>query len=285
MRKLQVAVIGLGRLGNACAHALLDESELVLAGVVRRPQSLRAVSGRLQGFAVVSHVRDLPAVDVALVCVPVDAVTGVARELLQARIPVVECASFEGRALEAHHATLDDAAKNHRVAAIVGAGWDPGVLPLFARAFEILIPHGQHAFHRHPGVSLHHSAAVAHMPGVKGALAGEYRGVDGALQRYVYVELQRDADFDQVRAEISGDPLFAGEATQVFQLDSLSEIEAAEGQGVVLERRSAAKSGMHASLVLEARFEIAAFAARVMVDAARRISTSPHGASRYVLAL
>ena len=37
MTKLQVAVIGPGRLGLACAEALIADPELGLAGVVRRP--------------------------------------------------------------------------------------------------------------------------------------------------------------------------------------------------------------------------------------------------------
>lgn len=285
MKKRQVAVVGLGRLGSACAEALLDESELALAGVVRRPDSLGPLSGRLQRYLAVAHVRDLPAVDAALVCVPTEAVSGVARELLQARIPLVECARLEGHALDAHHAEIDTQARHHRVRAFVGAGVDPGVLPLFARAFELLIPHGQSLSHRHPGLSLHHSAAVAHLRGVKGALAGEWRGADGALQRYVYVELQHGADADQLRADILADPLFSGEATQVFVVDSLAQIEAEEGQGLVLERRALAPPGVHASLLLEARFELAAFAARVMLDAARRLPSLPHGAHRYTLGL
>ena len=281
MKKLQVVVIGLGRLGSACANALIDDSGLMLAGVVRRPGSLGRMPGRLERFPAVAHVRDLPAVDVALVCVPTDTVAGVARELLQARIPIVECASLEGRALDTHHAELDNVAKDHRVNAIVGAGWNPGMLPLFTQAFEILIPRGQTVFHRHPGLSLHHSAAVEQVQGVKDALVAEYPGTDGALQRYVYVELQRGADFEKVRAAITADPLFVGEATQVFLLDSLSELETEEGGGMVLERRSAGTSGMHASLLMEARFELAAFAARVMLDAARRIPELRHGAHRY----
>lgn len=283
MRKLQVAVIGLGRLGSACADALIDDSELALAGVVRRPESLGPLHGRLQDFPVAAHVRELPAVDVALVCVPTDTVFGVAWELLQARIPIVECARLEDGALVAHRVELDGAARKHRVAAIVGAGWNPGVLPLFIKAFKILIPSGQDVLHRHPGVSLHHTAAVAHLRNVKEALAGEYRAADGALQRYVYVELERGADFEKVRAAITADPLFAGEATQVFQVDSLSEFEEEKGQGIVLERHASAVSGMHASLLLEARFELAEFAARVMVDAARRIPELRHGAHRYTL--
>ncbi len=36
MKKRQIAVIGLGRLGHRCAELLLDDPTLALAGVVRR---------------------------------------------------------------------------------------------------------------------------------------------------------------------------------------------------------------------------------------------------------
>lgn len=37
MRRLRVAVIGLGRPGKGCAEALLDADTLKLAGIARRP--------------------------------------------------------------------------------------------------------------------------------------------------------------------------------------------------------------------------------------------------------
>ena len=285
MSKLPVAVIGAGRLGLACAEGLIDETELTLAGMVRRPGSLAPLPGRLQRFPVAAHVRELEGVRAALVCVPADAVLGVARELLQARISVVECAGFEGKALAAHHAALHEAADNHHVAAVVGAGWDPGVLPLLRGAFEMLIPRGHTALHRHPGLHLHHSAAAAAVRGVKGALAGDYRSDQGELQHYVYVELERGAELAQVRSAIAADPLFAGDATQVFEVEHLSELEDGNGLGVVLERRGSAAHGPHQSLLLEARFDSPAFSARVMLDAARKLPGLRRGAHHYAVGL
>ncbi len=281
MRRLRVAVIGLGRLGQACAQALLDADQLALAGIVRRPASLASPSGRLQRVPVAAHVRDLPETDAALLCVPTELVLAVARELLQAKIPIVECARLEGQALEAHHAAIDDAARLYRVAAVVGAGGDPGALPLLRRSFEILIPRGRTESTRHPGLRLHHTMAADHIPGVKVALAGEYRGAAGALQRYVYVELERDADRTQVEAAIKSDPLFAGESTQVFAVGQLSELET--NQGLVMERRGSAEKGPHQSLLLEARFDLATFAAHIMLDASRRLPALHPGAHRYTL--
>lgn len=284
-KRLQVAVIGLGRLGTACARALLEEEDLALAGMVRRPDSTSVVPASFQRHPVAAHVRDLPAVQAALVCVPAQQLAGVARELLQARIPVVECAALEGQSLALHYAGFDEMCRRYRSTAVMGAGWNPGVLPLMRTAFETLIPRGQNILHHHPGVALHHSAAAGQVRGVKEALEGEVRGADGAPQRYVYVQLERGADFGQVQAAIQADPVHAAETTQVFALDSLSGLEAEQGQGLVLERSANAASGAHASLVLEARFDAIDFAARIMLDAARKLPRLPPGAHRYALGL
>lgn len=281
MRKIQVAVVGPGVLGTACANALIDEAELALAGIVRRQGSTALLRGRLARYPVAEHIRDLQTVDVALICVPPDAATGVARELLQARIPVVECVRLEGRALDEHYAELEGAAEHFRATAVVGAGWSPGMLDLFEGAFNMLIPRGQNMTHRHPGLNLHHGAAVREMQGVQEALVGEYRSVAGVPQRYVYIVMKRGADFERVKSGILSDPLFAGVETDVFQVDDLSEFAAEDAQGIVLERRATAAAGGHAAIVLEARFEVAEFAARAMLDAARTITELHHGVYRY----
>ena len=184
---------------------------------------------------------------------------------------------FEGEALKRHHAAIGESARNYRTAAIVGAGWNPGVLPMLKTLFDVLIPHGHTECSNRPAVSLHHTATAAGIPGVNGALASEYRGSDGMLTRYVYVELARGIRLDAVRREIENDPMFAGEPTLVFEVPSLAEFESG-GHGLVLERRGSAQKGAHQSLLLEGRFEIGTFAARVMVDAVRRIPALGPGA-------
>jgi diaminopimelate dehydrogenase len=50
------------------------------------------------------------------------------------------------------------------------------------------------------------------------------------VQRYVYVELQSDADPEQVAATIRADPLFLDEETLVLPVESAAALEA-EGHG------------------------------------------------------
>ena len=276
--RLRVAVVGFGRLGRACATALREGHDLELAGVVRRVQA--ALPDPFQHVPVAGHLRELKRPEVALVCVPADAVLGVAREILQQRLPVVECAMLPGGALAAHHRVLGEAAHNHRVAAVVGAGWDPGALPLLRRLFETLIPRGRTETGTHPGVNLHHTAAVERIAGVAAALACERRAADGRPQRYVYVQLRDGASLGEVEHALAADPLHAGEDTFVFPVTDVATVEAA-GSGTLLERLGTGDRGAHQSLLLEARFDVAGFAAGVMLDAARQVPRLRPGAHPY----
>lgn len=281
MKPLRLAVIGWGRLGQACAAALQETPDLTLAGVVRRAGSLgAAAAGGAGGAPMVSHPRDLVAVDAALVCVPTESAPGTVQELLQMRMPVVECASFEGRALHDHHERIAHLASRYRVGAVVGAGWNPGVLPQLRQMFELLIPKGQTRQLRHLVHGLHHTAAAEGVAGVQGALSSEVPDASGGMHRYIYVQLARGGDFERVREQIEGDPLYADEPTQVLPVPDLAALER-QDSGVVIERLAQGVGGPHASLLLEARVDELDFCARMMCDGARACVDLPHRAWRY----
>lgn len=278
MKRLRIAVIGFGRLGRACAGAIGDASDLELGGIVLRGG--RTLPAPFAHVPSAEHIRDLENIRAALVCVPAQDTTGVALQLLQSRMPIVECSQLVGHAREAHYEAIQTAAQRHRVPAIVGAGWDPGALALVQGLFEVLIPHGQTSLTRHPGLTLHHNAGIEDITGVEEALIGEFRDAEDNARRYVYVRLAAQADEQSVRQAIKGDPLFADETTEVFVLPDLTGLEASSG--VVIERRcSAATAHQHAALSFDARFDLWDFAARVMLDAARAIVYLRPGAHRY----
>jgi diaminopimelate dehydrogenase len=283
-RRRRVAVVGFGQLGRRCMEALKEAADLELAGVVRRQDSAARLPAPWQDVSVVRHMSELRNVDAALVCVPTQVVRGVAEEILQRHVPIVECARLEGHALAEHHRALDTYARGHRVAAIVGAGWDPGAMPLLQRIFTLLIPDGQITVTNRPGVNLHHTAVAEGIAGVKGALATEYRGGDGRLMHYLYVELEKHAALEHVHAAIAAEPEFLGEALTVLPVESIAALEET-GHGTVLERRGSARTGPHPTLLLEARFEVHDFAARVMVNALNQLGPNQVGASPYVFSL
>jgi diaminopimelate dehydrogenase len=271
MRPLRLAIIGFGKLGQACFRAALDDEQLRVAGFVRRVESL-AEPLRLpfdQGLAV-SHISELGDVDIALICVPTVHVLGATYELLQRRIPIVECATLHQEAFVAHKQEIERIATLHKVAAVVGAGWDPGALSLFRDLFALLSPKGHTETSRRPGVSLHHSTVAGTVPGVKNALSTELRTAEGKVQHYVYVQLADPSTLPRVAQAIRQDPLFLGEETQVFAVDDVATLEE-EGHGVVMERRGMTAEAERRLFLLEARFSELMLAAQVMLMAARAI--------------
>jgi diaminopimelate dehydrogenase len=284
MRRQRIAIVGFGRLGQACGAALQDVADLELAGVVRRETSPRSLPAPFRDVTVARDVSELGEIHAALVCVPTLLVRSVAEEILKQRIAVIECARLDGDALAAHHKALDTYARSRKVGAVVGAGWDPGAVQLFQRLFGVFIPVGQTALSSRPGVNLHHTAAAEGVADVAGALATQFRGADGRVTHYVYVELAPHADLEQVTKNIVTQPAFVGEHVIVLPVDSIAALEAT-GHGAIIERRGISKAGPHPTLLLEARFDVHAFAARVMVDAVRLLPAGAGGAIAYTFSL
>jgi len=278
MNRRGVAVVGFGKLGKACAHALQQQDQLALAGIVRRPERItEKLPVTLGKIPVVAHVSELQGVDVALVCVPAEHVAGVAAELMQRKISIVECAVLQGEAWRHHRDELNRMANRYRVAVVVGAGWDPGVMSLFRSLFALLIPKGVTEVTHRPAMSLHHTVLTDTIPGIKGALSAELHTAAEARQHYLYVELEDGTELRQVEDAIRNDPLFLGEDTMIFQVNSVAVLEE-EGRGVVLERRGSTAEAGHHSILMEARFAESAFSAQIMLSGVRALATCRPGA-------
>jgi diaminopimelate dehydrogenase len=276
--KKQLAVIGFGALGHACATAIMHDEQSHLAGVVRRPEhAAEHLPATFSAVPVASHVRELGPVDVALVCVPTEQAGGVGHDLLQHRIAVVDSVDLHGDAMQQHKQMLDKVAVHHRTSAVVGAGWDPGALSLFREFFALLMPKGHTEIRHRSAVQLHHTTLAGDIPGVRDVVAMEQRDQGGRLQRYVYVELTADGDAAQVETAIRSDPLWAGEDVLVFPVDSIAALED-EDHGVVIERRGAAAGVEHQLLLLEARFSEVALSAQLMLAVSRLLPGRRHGA-------
>jgi diaminopimelate dehydrogenase len=113
--------------------------------------------------------------------------------------------------------------------------------------------------------------------GVKEALCTEQRATNGRRQRYVYVELEQGVDADRVIDAIRADPLFLGDETLVFPVESIAALEQ-EGRGVLLERRGAPGRLGHQQFLLEARFDESLLTAHMMLVAARALPQLKPGA-------
>jgi diaminopimelate dehydrogenase len=278
MRRQRIAVFGLGRLGHACVEAVPTTDDIELAGIVRRAECVsKPLPAHWARQPTVAHWREIERMDVALLCLPPHLVVPVALEVLQHGKPIVECAQLGGEAFQQHRTKIHQMALRRRVPAIVGAGWDPGALSIFRHLFELLTPKGHTETANRPGISLHHSAWVRSLSGVKDALCTEVHSTPTGSQRYVYVEFKPGADRNTVAEVIRSDPLFLDVETLVLPVESVATLEE-EGHGVIVQRRGTAGRTGHQLLLLEARFDRWALAAQMMVAATRAVASQPPGA-------
>jgi diaminopimelate dehydrogenase len=277
-KPLRLAVVGFGRIGQACAELIALSHDLAVEAFVRRPVSgADGLPDHLRHIPLMTHVGQLSTVDGALICVPTGAVTETASQILQHGIPIVDCAILHGESFHVHKEAIHKLALHHHTPAIVGAGWDPGGLSVFRSWLALLTPGGVTETTHRPGITLRHTVMAKSAVGVKDARCTEIRTTDGRLQRYVYVELEQGANPDRVAEAIRADPLFLGEETQVFPVESLASLEG-EGRGVVLDRRGSLQRLGRQHFVLEGRFDEVVVTAEVMLAAARALPDLDPGA-------
>ncbi len=274
MKPINVAIIGFGRLGHACAAAIRADDQFTLLGIVRR--AAKALPAPFIHIPAVSHISELKNVDAALVCVPAEQMKDTAHDLLQRGVPIVECAKFEGEALNQHKQDIAHLASRFGVPAVIAAGWNPGALSLFRHLFALLTPKGHTEISHRPGIGLHHTTVARNLAGVRDALCVEVRIASGALQRYLYVQLEQGAKLEDVEAAVRSDPVLMEEETLIFPVDDMAKLED-EGHGVLLERQGTAADVAHQHLLLEARFSEVALSAQCMVAAARAIPSCKAG--------
>jgi len=278
MKPLRLAVVGFGKIGRACAELIALNRDLAVGAIIRRPDSEEeGLPDHLRHIPLMTHVGQLRDVDGALICVPTNDVIEAASQVLQHGIPIVDCAIFHGDSWIAHKRAIHKLALLHKAPAIVGAGWDPGALSVFRSWLALLTPGGMTETIHRPGVTLRHTVMAKSVRGVKDARCTEVRGTDGRLQRYVYVELEQGTNADVVTEAIRADPLFLGEETQVFPVESLASLEQ-EGRGVVLDRRGSSQRLGRQHFILEGRFDETAVTAEIMLAVARALPDVEPGA-------
>lgn len=278
---MRLGVVGFGKVGRVCAQTLLDSKDLELAAIVRRLDSLvHVLPDAFSKTPVVSHTTQVQQMDGALLCVPTAQVLDAAHDCLQHGVPIIESSVLHGEAFQAHREAIHRFATRFNVPAIVGAGWDPGALSVVRSLFAILAPEGEVETRHRVAPSLHHTAMARQVAGVKEALCTEQLATDGTRQRYVYVELEQGVDVDRVADAIRADPLFFGEETLVFPVESIAALE--QGHGIVLERRSASGRHAHQRFLLEARFDESLLTAHMMVAAARALPGLGAGAHSFL---
>ncbi|MBQ7413243.1 MAG: diaminopimelate dehydrogenase [Alphaproteobacteria bacterium] len=233
MQKISVAIIGWGNVGRGCKRAIAENPDLFLAGVVRRPISLKQQDPSLENTKVVADIRELGKVDVALLSIPSREVPERVKEYQAMGICTVD--SFdEHERIPALKKDLDINAKAKRVVSIFGTGWDPGT-DSGIRAIMKIASYTGHTTTTFGGEkggrSMGHTVAVKAIEGVKDAVALTLANGRGKQKRRVYVELVTGADPEKVAKTIQADSYFRNEPTEVLFVKKIDKYNTLHHEG------------------------------------------------------
>ena len=261
-----MAVVGYGNIGKYTLEAIEASSDMECAGVVRRSGSAEGIA-ELQNLKVVSDIRELGKVDVAVLATPSRKVKENALKYLEMGINTVDSFDIHSDIVSLRN-ELDPVAKAGGAVSIISAGWDPGSDSVVRSLMESLAPKGISYTNFGPGRSMGHSVAVRAIDGVKNALSMTIPVGTGIHRRMVYVELEDGADFAKVEADIKSDPYFVHDETHVTAVPSVDALNDV-GHGVNLVRKGVSGKTHNQLFEFNMKINNPALTAQVLVNVAR----------------
>lgn len=266
MKKIRAAVVGYGNIGRYTLQALEAAPDFEVAGVVRR-QCAGKGSDELANYQVVTDIRELADVDVAILSTPTRSVESYAKEILALGIHTVDSFDIHSQIVDLRR-SLGAVAKEHGAVSIISAGWDPGSDSVVRTLLQAIAPKGITYTNFGPGMSMGHTVAVKAVEGVKKALSMTIPTGTGIHRRMVYVELEEGYAFEAVAEAIKKDPYFASDETHVNLVPSVDDV-IDMGHGVNLTRKGVSGVTQNQLFEFNMRINNPALTGQVLVCAAR----------------
>lgn len=264
MKPIRAAVVGYGNIGRFAIDALNAAPDFEIAGVVRRSVPADAKD---MGYPVVTDIRELKDVDVALLCTPTREVEKYASEILSLGINTVDSFDIHSSVVELR-SHLGAIAREHGTVAVISAGWDPGSDSVVRALMQVAAPSGITYTDFGPGMSMGHSVCVRSKAGVRDALSMTIPKGTGLHRRMVYVELEPGASLEDVRAAVKSDPYFSSDETYVMAVESVAALRDM-GHGVKMTRKGVSGNTHNQRLEFSMSINNPALTAQILVGVAR----------------
>lgn len=266
MKKIRAAVVGYGNIGHYTLQALEAAEDFEIAGVVRR-QGAENKPAELAAYDVVSDIRELKDVDVAILATPTRTCPDYAKEIIPMGINTVDSFDIHTAILDYRNDMMPICRENNAVS-VIAAGWDPGSDSVVRTLMQSLAPKGLSYTNFGPGMSMGHSVCVRSKEGVRNALSMTIPLGEGIHRRMVYVELEDGASLEEVTKAIKADPYFASDETHVFAVPSVDEVRDM-GHGVHLVRKGVSGKTHNQHLEFNMSINNPALTGQVLVNVAR----------------
>ena len=266
MKKIRAAIVGYGNIGRYALEALEAAPDFEVAGIVRR-QGASNCPAELSQYNVVSDIKELSDVDVAILATPTRSGEEYAKQILPLGINTVDSFDIHSGIVD-YRRSLDAINKSTGTVSIIAAGWDPGSDSVVRTLLESLAPKGLSYTNFGPGMSMGHSVCVRSKAGVKDALSMTIPLGEGIHRRMVYVELEEGASLQEVTAAVKADPYFSSDETHVFQVASVDDVRDM-GHGVNLVRKGVSGKTQNQRFEFSMSINNPALTAQVLVNVAR----------------
>lgn len=265
MTKIRAAVVGYGNIGRFTVEALEAAPDFEIAGVVRR--KVTEIPEELSKYKVVTDIKDLGKVDVAILATPTREVEKYALQYLAMGINTVD--SFDIHTLIPElRKTLGEAARKAGRVSVISAGWDPGSDSIVRTLMEAAAPKGLTYTNFGPGMSMGHSVCVKSKEGVRDALSMTMPLGDGVHRRMVYVELEDGALLEDVAKAVKEDSYFASDETHVMAVESVDAVKDM-GHGVHMVRKGVSGKTQNQRFEFNMAINNPALTAQLLVCVAR----------------
>lgn len=265
MTKIRAAVVGYGNIGRFTVEALEAAPDFEIAGVVRR--RVTEIPEELSRYKVVTDIKDLGKVDVAILATPTREVEKYALQYLAMGINTVD--SFDIHTLIPElRKTLGEAARKAGRVSVISAGWDPGSDSIVRTLMEAAAPKGLTYTNFGPGMSMGHSVCVKSKEGVRDALSMTMPMGDGVHRRMVYVELEDGARMEDVAKAVKEDAYFASDETHVMAVESVDAVKDM-GHGVHMVRKGVSGKTQNQRFEFNMTINNPALTAQLLVCVAR----------------
>lgn len=265
MEKIRAAVVGYGNIGRFTVEALEAAPDFDIAGIVRR--SVAEIPAELASYKVVTNIKELGHVDVAILATPTREVEKYALEFLAMGINTVDSFDIHTSIIDLRR-TLGEAARKAGRVAVISAGWDPGSDSIVRTLMEAAAPKGLTYTNFGPGMSMGHTVCVKSKAGVKNALSMTMPLGDGVHRRMVYVELEPGARLEDVAKAVKEDPYFASDETHVMAVESVDAVKDM-GHGVHMIRKGVSGKTQNQRFEFNMSINNPALTAQLLVGVAR----------------
>ena len=266
MKKIRAAVVGYGNIGRFTVEALEAAPDFEIAGIVRR-QGAENKPLELTPYEVVSDIRQLKDVQVAILCTPTRSCEDYARQIVPLGINTVDSFDIHTN-IRGYRERQMELNKQTGTVSVIAAGWDPGSDSIVRTLMQSLAPKGLSYTNFGPGMSMGHSVCVRSKEGVRNALSVTIPLGEGIHRRMVYVELEPGVELADVTKAIKADPYFASDETHVFQVESVDDVRDM-GHGVNLVRKGVSGKTQNQRFEFNMQINNPALTAQVLVNVAR----------------